>query len=173
MPKPRCLTGDPSFFSLLYDVSAMPIQGGPYLAAAFLCEKALREVDGVLSCIRLVDRWTVSGPTEIMPPTGIQATLVVIFKSGIHRGQAHLRITPVSPSDERLPPIDVPVLFEGDDERGIAVVIPMTFPAQEAGTYWFNVSIDGRSLSEIPLRVVYHWVVPQPTPPNPGLPPQR
>jgi hypothetical protein len=158
----------------VYDVSAMPIQGGPYLAAAFLCEKALREADGVLSFVRMVDRWTVSGPTEAMPPTPIQATLVVILKSGIHRGQGHITITPVSPSDARMPPLRVPVLFEGDEERGVAVVLPMMFPAQEPGTYWFNVSIDGQSLSEIPLRVVYHWVVSEQTnPSNPGLPPPQ
>lgn len=169
MPRP-IPEGYSLFFSLLYDVSAMPIQGGPYLAAAFLCEKALREVDGVSTFIRIVDRWTVTGPSEAMPTTPIQATLVVIFKSGIHRGNGQLTITPRSPSDIRLPPATVPVLFEGDDDRGITIIIPMAFPVQEAGLYWFNVSLDGRSFSEIPLRVVYHWVVQaqQPNPSNPG-----
>ena len=155
--------------------SVMPIQGGPYLAAAFLCEKALREVDGVNSFIRIVDRWTVTGPSEAMPTTAIQATLVVIFKSGIHRGNGQLTITPTSPSDVRMQSLTLPVLFEGDEDRGIAVIIPMAFPVQEPGLYWFNISLDGQSFSEIPLRVVYHRVVPMQAPPNPnlGLPPQR
>jgi len=154
----------------------MPIQGGPYLAAAFLCEKALHEADGVNSFIRLVDRWTVSGPTEAMPITAIQATLTVIFKSGIHRGPGQIVITPKTPSDVALPPATVPVHFDGDEDRGIAVIIPMAFPAEEPGLYWFNISLDGRSFSEIPLRVIYHRVVPMvqpPNPANPGLPPQR
>jgi len=151
----------------------MPIQGGPYLAAAFLCEKALREVDGVNSFIRVVDRWTVTGPTEAMPQTAIQATLVVIFKSGIHRGAGQIVITPVSPSDVRLPQLTVPVLFEGDEDRGIAVILPMAFPVQEPGLYWFNISMDGQSFSEIPLRVIYHRVVPTVQPPNPSPPQQR
>jgi hypothetical protein len=153
----------------------MPIQGGPYLSAAFLCERALREVDGVNSYVRVVDRWTVTGPSEEMPTTAIQATLVVIFKSGIHRGAGQLTITPTSPSDVRLQPLIVPVLFEGDEDRGIAVILAMAFPATEPGVYWFNVSLDGTSFSEIPLRVVYHRVVPQmlANPSNPGLPPQR
>ena len=154
----------------------MPILGGPYLAAAFLCENALHEVDRVNSFVRMVDRWTVTGPTETMPQTAIQATLVVIFKSGIHRGTGQMAITPTSPSDVRLPPLTVPVLFEGDEDRGIAVIIPMAFPVQEAGLYWFNISLDGQSFTEIPLRVIYHRVVPMtlpPSPANPGLPPQQ
>lgn len=156
-------------------MSAMPIQGGPYLVAAFLCERALREVDGVNSFIRIVDRWTVTGPSEAMPPTAIQATLVVSFKSGIHRGNGQLTITPTSPSDVRMQSLTLPVLFEGDEDRGLAIIIPMAFPVQEPGLYWFNVSLDGQSFSEIPLRVVYHRVVPMqmPSNPNPGLPPQR
>ena len=70
----------------MYDVSAMPITGGPYLQAALLCEKALQETDGVVSVIRIVDRWFVSGPTEEMLQTAIQATMELMFKSGFHRG---------------------------------------------------------------------------------------
>jgi len=161
--------------ALWYDVSAMPIEGGPYLSGAFLCEKALHEADGVNSFIRMVDRWTVTGPTEGMPATAIQATLVVVFKSGIHRGAGEIVITPRTPSDIRLPPMNVPVHFEGDEDRGVTLILPMAFPVQEAGLYWFNVSLDGQSFSEIPLRVIYHRVAPTVLPPtsNPGLPPPR
>lgn len=64
--------------------------GGPYLAMALLCEKVLREADGVLSLIRIVDRITVSfsGPDAPvqMPPAPVNLTLVVGFKSGFARG---------------------------------------------------------------------------------------
>ena len=150
----------------------MPITGGPYLAAAFLCEKALREVDGVNSYIRVVDRWTVTGPTDNMPQTPIAATLVVAFKSGIHRGSGQLVITPTSPSDARMPSITIPVHFEGDEDRGVVIVAPMQFGVQEPGLYWFNVSLDGQSLSEIPIRVVYHRVAQSQTPPT-GYPPAQ
>jgi hypothetical protein len=151
----------------------MPIEGGPYLAAAFLCEKALREADGVNSFIRMIDRWTVTGPSYTMPATAIQATLVVAFKSGIHRGNAQLTITPTSPSDERMQSMTIPVFFEGDEDRGLAIVVPMAFPANEPGVYWFNVALDGRSFTEIPMRVVYHQVVPLELPPNRPDPQQR
>jgi hypothetical protein len=151
----------------------MPIEGGPYLAAAFLCEKALREADGVNSFIRMVDRWTVTGPSEVMPTTTIQATLVVAFKTGIHRGNGALVITPTTPSDVRMASMNTPVLFEGDDDRGLAIVIPMGFPVSEPGIYWFNISLNGQTFSEIPLRVVYHQVVPMEMPSNPTPGPQQ
>jgi hypothetical protein len=112
------------------------------LAAAFLGERALREVDGVNSFIRVVDRWTVTGPTETMPQTAIPATLVVIFKSGIHRGSGQLVITPTSPSDVRMAAITLPVLFEGDE--GLWVV------QSEGAKFWLQV------LTELQKRGVTH-----------------
>lgn len=150
----------------------MPITGGPYLAAAFFCERALREADGVTSFIRVVDRWIINGPDEVMPTQIIQTNLVVMLKSGIHRGNGQLTITPVTPSDEPRPPLSVPVLFEGDEDRGQVLIQQMMYPVSEPGIYWFNVSIDGRSFTEIPLRVVYHRVAAQSQMPPNLLPPQ-
>jgi hypothetical protein len=148
----------------------MPIEGGPYLSSALLCEKSLQETDGVISLIRIVDRWTVSGPTEDMPQTAIQATMVLMFKSGFHRGAGRLTITPITPRDVRLPAMEIPVHFEGDEDRGVNVVIPMAFPVQEPGVYWFAIALDGQNVSHIALRVIYHRVAPMLMPPNPSSP---
>lgn len=157
----------------LYHVCAMPIQGGPYLAAAFFCEKVLREPDGVATFVRVVDRWVFSGPDEVMQPNQyvIQATIVVMFKSGIHRGNNQLIIAPTSPSDIPGQVLSLPVLFEGDEDRGQMLIQPMIFPVSEYGIYWFRISIDEQCFTEIPLRVVYHRVVSQGSLP-PNLPPQ-
>ena len=138
----------------------MPITGGPYLSAAFFCERVLRENDGVLSVIRMVDKWTINGNTEAMPPTIIQAFLVVLFKSGIHRGTGQVAVTPISPSNMRMQPISMPIVFGGDDDAGSGIVIPLGFPVQEDGPYWFEVSLSGQGLPPqvltcIPMRVVY------------------
>ena len=37
---------------------------GPFVAAAFICERVLREVDGVLSAMRIIDRVTIKAPKE-------------------------------------------------------------------------------------------------------------
>jgi hypothetical protein len=138
----------------------MPVSGGPYLSAAFFCERVLQEKDGVLSFIRVIDRWNVVGPTQTMNPTIIQGTIVVLFKSGILRASAQVTITPVSPNGERLQPITLPVLFEGDDERGGGIILPMGFPVKEPGLYWFEVALaaqGGQSsvVAQIPMRIVY------------------
>lgn len=138
----------------------MPVSGGPYLVAACFCDKVLREADGVLSLIRIVDRWNIVGSTPTMTPTTVQGSLVILFKSGILRASAQLTITPITPSNERSEPIVAPLLFEGDDERGTGVVIPMGFPVRDPGLYWFEVALaaqGGQSevLTFIPMRIVY------------------
>ncbi len=152
--------------ALLYDVCAMPVIGGPYLTAAFLCEKALTEVDGVPSFIRIVDKWTVTGTTETMLPTLINATLVVLMRSGIHRGSSQLTIVPTTPAGAVMPPMIIPVSFEGDDDHGTGFVQPIGFPAQESGLYWFDVSIDSQPITKIPLRIVYLRIAQPPGPPT-------
>jgi hypothetical protein len=166
------------FFSVLYDVSAMPITGGPYLTAAFFCEKVLQESDGVLSAIRIVDRWNISGPTETLAgPAVIQASLLLMFKSGIYRGNAQLTVTPISPqTSARMQAIVVPVLFEGEDDKGINITAPIAFPIQELGTYWFEVQLAGQALAQriltaIPMRVAYLQIGPMAAAPqNPTNP---
>jgi hypothetical protein len=156
----------------LYDVSAMPITGGPYLTGAFFCDKLLTERDGVMSAIRIVDKWQVNGPTEVMPTTILQTNLAIFLKSGIYRGNGQLSITPITPSNARLQTIVVPLLFEGEDDKGCGLVLPLGFPAQESGLYWFEIVLGGQALetrviTAVPMRVAYLRMV-NPTPPQPN-----
>jgi hypothetical protein len=155
----------------------MPITGGPYLTAAFFCEKVLQESDGVLSAIRIVDRWNVTGTTDTLAgPAVIQASLLLMFKSGIYRGNAQVTIVPISPqSNARLQAMVVPVLFEGEDDRGTNIKAPLAFPVQEVGTYWFEVQLAGQALASrvitaIPMRIAYLQIAPMPVPQNPTSP---
>lgn len=156
----------------------MPVSGGPYLAAAFFCDRVLQEKDGVLSFIRVVDRWNVIGASATMTPTAIQSTLVVLFKSGILRDSAQITVTPVTPTGEHMSPVVSPILFEGDDDRGAGMVLPLAFPVTEPGLYWFEVGLTARGgeaevKTQIPMRVVYLQtgpLTPLPGPPQiPGL----
>jgi hypothetical protein len=58
----------------------MVFERGPYVIAAAFCERALQERDGVLSLIRIIDKWTtaVTGPAPIvpdrMPPVPVNPT---------------------------------------------------------------------------------------------------
>ena len=140
----------------------MTITGGPYLHTAVFCDRVLREVDGIVSLIRIVDRWTVAGPAEQMATTLIQTNLAVLMKSGTYRGAAKVQITPTGPSGQEMASVQFPVNFEGADDRGVAIALPIAFPVQEPGVYWFDIQISGQSLTKIPLRVLYQQIAMQP-----------
>jgi hypothetical protein len=129
--------------------------GGPYITAVFFCERVLREQDGVLSFIRAIDKWTIQGPAELMQPTIIPLTLVVMGKSGMHRGSGQITLTPTTPSGELMPPIPMAVVFEGDNDRGFAAIGTVGFPVKEAGAYWFALALDGVPLTYTAIRIVY------------------
>src|SRR5437879_267256 len=103
----------------------------PYLAIAVFCEKVLREGDGVMSLIRVFDRYSLPAPSAQTPPSPIPLNLVILMRSGIFRGPATIKLRPVSPSGEEKPVLEFPTHFEGDDERGAALVLTMGFLATE------------------------------------------
>ena len=129
--------------------------GGPYLTGVFFCEKILREADGILSFIRIMDKVTVAGPAESIQPTVIPLNLVIMGKSGMHRGSGQITLTPTTPSGEKMPPIAMAVVFEGDNDRGFAAIGTIGFPIKEAGAYWFEIALDGAPLTYTAIRIVY------------------
>ncbi len=135
--------------------------GGPYLAAAVLCEKVLQEKDGVVSAIRLVDRFviTASGaqPPGQMPKINLAMTALIIFKSGDARGSRTVAIKPIMPSGRVLPETLLPMFLEGDD-RGANLIANIKLEVSEEGLYWFEVSCNDDFVTRVPLRVVYQRV---------------
>jgi hypothetical protein len=144
---------------------------GPYLTAACLCERVLEEKDGVLSAIRMVDRIMVQGvaPPGVelppMPAIPIQLVVLVSFKNGAARGSRRLSVQPRTPSGFKLAGPAVPLLFEGDDDRGVNLHLTVQLQAQEEGVYWFDVLLDDELITRMPLRVLYQVV-------TTNLPPQ-
>ena len=126
-----------------------------YLQMAIFCEKVLREADGVLSIIRVVDRFTVPGSTPEMPPHVLSFMIVVLFKAGFMRGKQTIAIRPKSPTGLDLPAMELPVLFEGDDDRGIAMTFPIQWAPPEEGLYWWEVYLNQEMVTRMPLRVIY------------------
>lgn len=130
---------------------------GPHVQLATFCEMAIEDKTGTLSIIRLIDRFTISGQTSEMPPTVIKATLAISLKAGFMRQKAKLRIQPITPSGKEMSPVELAVLFEGD-ERGLQLVFPIQMILDEEGLYWFDVSIDGQPLTRIALRLLYQQI---------------
>jgi len=133
---------------------------GPYLQAAFFCERLLEEVDGVLSAIRMVD--TIIFP-EVETSTGVQEpvvnlTLFIAFKAGRARGSYDLTVAMEQLPDEGSPrPTErhsQTILFAGADHGGITVIMPLAMSVDQEGVYWFRISLDDRLVTRLPLRVV-------------------
>lgn len=127
-----------------------------YLSVAVFCEKVLRESDNVLSIIRMVDRINVFGSTpELKSAPAIQLTILIIFKSGILRGKQKIAIRPTSPTGQPMAEMSFPMLFEGDDEHGNALIANMNVTPTEEGLFWFDVYLNEELITRMPLRVAY------------------
>jgi|SRR5665213_333930 len=148
--------------------------GGPHLLAAFLCEKVLREPDGVFSFIRVVDRFMRPRPsaipvgTQILP---IQVTLVASFKSGdLPTGNYTIKIRAhrPDPSAPLLLQSDHEIFAEGGQDHGFAVINAIVMNLEEEGLYWIDVIFEDHTVTRIPFRVLFvSTPVPQaPTPPR-------
>jgi len=129
--------------------------GGPYLAYAVICERVLRETDGAISLIRIIDRFTIQGSSPVSPPTTLTFWLAVLFRRGFPRGVMNLTVQPVSPSGKSLPAMTFPLHFEGDEEHGSDLALQVNLLAHEDGLYWFEIRLAEQLATRVPLRVVY------------------
>ncbi len=134
-----------------------PASVGPHLQMAVICERVLQEVNGVLSVIRVIDRLTFTPPmgaSPTMPAQLVTLNAVILFRSDQARGRGTVTLRPQRPSGFNMPEMNFPVLFEGED-RGSQFILDLVFPAEEEGLYWFDVLLDGKLISRMPLRIVY------------------
>ena len=118
---------------------------GPYLTMAVFCERVLREADGVMSLIRIIDRLTHTegGPDapEQMPPVDSTMSMVINLKAGEARGAVTVTIDEEAPSGIKRPVFSNRMLMEGAD-RGNNQVLNIHTKFTEEGLYWFAISID-------------------------------
>jgi hypothetical protein len=135
---------------------------GPYVAAALLCEKVLIEPGNIPTFVRVVDRFTVpkfSGPIPPgvqLPQQAVQVTLVVILKSGdIGAGNHKVTIRLQKPDLTYGPDNPVSVFFQGGDDNGAMLAMPIMIAAPEEGLHWFDVLFEGSLLARIPMRILY------------------
>lgn len=138
---------------------------GPHLAAAFLCERVLTERDNVQSFIRIVDRFAIAKlpPGAQLPPgiplPMIQANLVVILKAGdLTASQYKLSVTLTKPDGSELPSQDTEAFFQGSEDNGVSLVVPILIPNPDEGLHWFNVQFEDQLLTRVPMRVLYQRI---------------
>jgi hypothetical protein len=137
--------------------------GGPYLAAAFLCEKVLEEKDGVNSAIRIDDRFdadiVLEDTDSPLPPLPVSLVLYLSFKSGQARGSYPLTLAMEPPSGISSQQETRSIFFESGEDRGAVVVAPLDLRLTVEGLYWFDVHLGERLVTRIPLRIVVQRIV--------------
>ena len=137
----------------------MNIHEGPFLNAALLCEKILEEKDGVVSAIRIIDRIirtsSSPNPPKVMEPFNYTLSLLVKLKSGSVRGVYPIKITLIRPSGENPLPIEIPVNFEGEEDRGVDLIARLETKFEVPGIYWVEIYLKDDFLTRVPLRVIY------------------
>ena len=134
---------------------------GPFLLSAVICEKVLQEKDNVVSIIRIIDRLThtiqaAEMPTEL-PHVPFQFVIFINFKAGSARGRHQIEVVSEHPSGQRKPIFATSVLFEGED-RGNNLVVRAGMEFDAEGLYWFDVLLEGRTVTRIPFRMLYQLV---------------
>jgi len=134
-------------------------ESGPFVNAAFFCEKVIEDKEGVISAIRIVDRLTntVVGPGALpeMPPMLMQLTLVVTLRSGSARGRSEVRITVERPSGFRADLASALSVFLEGEDRGANLILNLGLTFTEEGLYWFDVYVDEALATRVPLRTIY------------------
>jgi len=46
------------------------------------------------------------------------------------------------------------ILFDGGEDHGITIIMPIAMTVDEAGVYWFGVYLGAQLVTRLPLRVV-------------------
>lgn len=132
--------------------------GGPYVQIAAICSMPLVEQQGILSIIRIQDRLQLGGMSDQMQPQPLNSlSLVVILKSGEFNGSYSIQINAITPTGKQVSGPPISALFEGQ-ERGVSIITPLMFVAEEPGLYWFEVMLEGVAVTRIPLRVMYQKI---------------
>jgi hypothetical protein len=98
---------------------------------------------------------------EKMPTFRFQGSLAIQIASGKATGDHTLSVVPIEPAGTRLDAVSQVIRLKGDDHRATFVSnVSMDITAE--GVYWFEVSLDRRVVTRIPLKIRYERSYVQP-----------
>ena len=128
----------------------------PFVGAALLCEKAIREGDGVVSLIRVVDTYYlhVPKPVEGMTPV-IELTLYMNLKSGDVTGNHTLKVVLRQANGKQVHARDIPVALKGGI-HGLSFVAQMQIASPGLGLSWFDLywNDEKEVLTSVPFNLL-------------------
>ena len=147
----------------------------PLVAAAFACEKVLREGD-VISAIRIVDTYIQKlvrlkplpgeAPAVTAPSVSgmvlndnqvLDITALVMVRAGDVQGKHQMTVEMVSPIEKSVKypqPFNVDFAMNDPAETATLNIKFVLAGDAPAGRYWINVFWDGEPLTRIPIKLV-------------------
>lgn len=138
---------------------------GPFVKAALFCDQVVEGKDGVLTPVRVIDRFTVSAvgegappDLEAMPAQEFEFTILVMLVAGAARGGTNitLRMTHPSGLDTHATVVwDGSVSFNGGPDQGHNLIVKSHARMQHEGLYWLEVHSGEKLLARSPLRLTY------------------
>ncbi|MYF25511.1 MAG: hypothetical protein F4224_09530 [Nitrospira sp. SB0678_bin_10] len=135
---------------------------GPYLSAAFLCEKVITDKeDDAPSAIRIVDRVVChykpssEGTSADLPLIKSNLVLFLSLKTGENPGPTSIELTLKRPDNKKLQPFGQQIHLDSPSNRGANIAINLALEFNQAGVWWFDVSINNVWRTKVPLEVIY------------------
>jgi hypothetical protein len=149
--------------------------GGPYLAAAFFCENVLESKDGLLTPIRILDQITLPIPADVPAdfpskenPAIVTMSGLLSFKTGYWRaGQHTVRTIMHSPSGKKPQAVENNLEFSRPPQGGANLILRSQIKVFNGGLFWFDVYLDGKLMTRMPLVITLQKQEPQPNQPAP------
>jgi hypothetical protein len=133
----------------------MPEPSKPTIyVSAFFCDRVLREHDGILSAIRVVDLFSVPVPEEMARPftPRLETNLIIIFRAEAPATLiVSIRATdPIGRSQEHRFPValtGVPGMYV------FTASIALFINGALEGTNWYDIAVDGSLSTRLPLHI--------------------
>ncbi len=117
-----------------------------YLQAALLCEHVIEEKDRVISAYRICDG-LIGLKKE---PITRSLTALIIIRSDGAEGTVPVALEMETPSGDIVHRASMDALAKGQN-----VVMNMQLVFKESGIHWFNIYLDNRLTTRIPLKVMF------------------
>jgi hypothetical protein len=143
----------------------------PFLASAVLCEKVLEEKDGTMTVVRIINRLYLmvartnergqeSEPHDQPSPGDLgfplPLTAFISFRAIEPTGSHDLRVVAHSPTGKihEMGTYRSAVQFKQSNQM-FNLVLRLGLQAREEGLYWFDVLLDDRTVTRMPLQIVF------------------
>jgi hypothetical protein len=144
--------------------------GGPFLAAAFVCDSFMDDASGKVSAIGISDGCnfyvTHDAPVDFPSkeqPAVIMLNILLLFRSGDSPGKHTIKLIIETPDGNRSKALEKEVTFSEPSHGGINLKTNANLSIYSAGVFWIDVFLDDKRYTRIPFNITFQRL---PVPPQ-------